>query len=131
MNIDMEKAIELVEKKKPRLVIFGASLFLFPHPVKALAKAAREIEAQVCYDASHVLGLIAGKTFQDPLREGASLLFGSTHKSFFGPQSGVILADKEQGEKIRKRIFPALVDNAHWNRIAARALSNRASVVHL
>jgi len=121
MNINMEKSIELIEKRKPRLVIFGASLFLFPNPVKALAKAAREVEAQVCYDGSHVLGLIAGKTFQDPLREGASLLFGSTHKSFFGPQGGIILADKEQGETIKKRIYPALVDNAHWNRIAALA----------
>ena len=121
MNINVEKSIELIEKKKPRLVIFGASLYLFPHPVKMLAKAAREVEAQVCYDGSHVLGLIAGKTFQDPLREGALLLFGSTHKSFFGPQGGIILADKEQGETIKKRIFPALVDNAHWNRIAALA----------
>lgn len=123
MNINVEKSIELIEKRKPRLVILGASLFLFPHPVKALAKAAREMEAQVCYDGSHVLGLIAGRTFQDPLREGASLLFGSTHKSFFGPQGGIILADKEQGDTIKKRIFPALVDNAHWNRIAALAVA--------
>jgi glycine hydroxymethyltransferase len=123
MNINLEKAVELIEKKRPRLVIFGASLFLFPHPVKELAKVAREVKAQVCYDGSHVLGLIAGKTFQDPLREGTTLLFGSTHKSFFGPQGGIILTDKEHGETIKKRIFPALVDNAHWNRIAALALS--------
>jgi len=123
MNINVKQSIELIEKRRPRLVIFGASLFLFPHPVKALAKAAREVEAQVCYDGSHVLGLIAGKTFQDPLREGASLLFGSTHKSFFGPQGGIILADEEHGEAVKKRIFPALVDNAHWNRIAALSMA--------
>jgi glycine hydroxymethyltransferase len=67
--------------------------------------------------------LIAGKTFQDPFREGADALFGSTHKSFFGPQGGIFLATREFGEKVKKRIFPAYVDNAHWNRIAALALA--------
>jgi len=123
MNIDVEKATELIIQKKPRIIVFGASLFLFPHPVKALAKVAHEIGAHVAYDGSHVLGLIAGKEFQDPIREGATMLFGSTHKSFFGPQGGIILASEEQGETIKKRVFPALVDNAHWNRIAALAVA--------
>ena len=123
MNIKAEEAADFILKEKPRAVIFGASLFLFPHPVRQLAKVAKEIEATVGFDGSHVLGLIAGKQFQDPLREGASVLFGSTHKSFFGPQGGIMLADKEHGEIIRKRIHPAYVDNAHWNRVAALSLA--------
>ena len=122
-NIDVGRAAELVRQKKPRIIVFGASLFLFPHPVRALAEAAREVGAHVSYDGSHVLGLIAGKEFQDPLREGASMLFGSTHKSFFGPQGGIILADMENGEAVKRSIYPAFVDNAHWNRIAALTLA--------
>jgi glycine hydroxymethyltransferase len=123
MNIKADEAVSFILKEKPHLVIFGASLFLFPHPVRQLAKVAKEVGAHVGYDGSHVLGLIAGKQFQDPLREGASTLFGSTHKSFFGPQGGIILADKAHGEVIRERIHPAYVDNAHWNRIAALSLA--------
>jgi glycine hydroxymethyltransferase len=123
MNIQVDEAVELVLKEKPKIVIFGASLFLFPHPVREIAKAASEIDAIVGYDGSHVLGLIAGKTFQDPLREGASVLYGSTHKSFFGPQSGILLADSQHGELVRKLIYPMFVDNAHWNRIAALTLA--------
>jgi glycine hydroxymethyltransferase len=123
MNIQADKAESFILKEKPRVVIFGASFFLFPHPVRQLAKVAKEVGAHVGYDGSHVLGLIAGKQFQDPLREGASTLFGSTHKSFFGPQGGIFLADKAHGEVIRKRIHPAYVDNAHWNRIAALSLT--------
>jgi glycine hydroxymethyltransferase len=123
MNIEVEKAVELVRKKRPSMVIFGASLILFPHPVRTLTKAVREVGAHIAYDGSHVLGLIAGGEFQDPLREGAGMLFGSTHKTFFGPQGGIILADKEHGEVIKKSIFPAFVDNAHWNRIAALTLA--------
>jgi glycine hydroxymethyltransferase len=123
MNIDVGQASDLILKVKPKIVVFGASRFLFPHPVRELAKVAREIGAHVGFDGSHVLGLIAGEQFQDPLREGASVLFGSTHKSFFGPQGGIILADKEHGEVIKSKILPAFVDNAHWNRIAALALA--------
>jgi len=123
MNIKVEEAKETIERTKPKLVIFGASFITFPHPVKELAKVIRENDAYIGFDGSHVMGLIAGEQFQNPLREGAYALFGSTHKSFFGPQGGIILADKEHGEKLKEKIYPAFVDNAHWNRIAALTLA--------
>jgi glycine hydroxymethyltransferase len=123
MNVDVGKAEETIRRFKPKILIFGASLITFPHPVKELARIARENGAYVGFDGSHVLGLIAGKHFQDPLREGAHALFGSTHKSFFGPQGGIILADEEHGEAMKARIYLRFVDNAHWNRIAALTLA--------
>ena len=123
MNVDVGKAEEIIRRVKPKLVIFGASLITFPHPVKELAGIAHQVGACVGFDGSHVLGLIAGKHFQDPLREGAHVLLGSTHKSFFGPQGGIILADKEHGEMMKAKIYPRFVDNAHWNRIAALTLA--------
>ncbi|MEM3641280.1 MAG: hypothetical protein QXH37_05110 [Candidatus Bathyarchaeia archaeon] len=123
MNVDVKKAKEAIKRVKPKVLVFGASLILFPHPVKELAAFARENSALVGFDGSHVLGLIAGKHFQDPLREGAYALFGSTHKSFFGPQGGVILTDEEHGEVMKAKIYPRFVDNAHWNRIAALTLA--------
>lgn len=123
MNINAEEAKEVIKRTKPKIVIFGASLLTFPHPVKELAKIAQENGAIVGFDGSHVMGLIAGEQFQAPLKEGACGLFGSTHKSFFGPQGGIILADKEHGEILKEKIYPAFVDNAHWNRIAALTLA--------
>jgi len=123
MNVKVEEAKEVIRRKKPKIVIFGASLITFPHPVKELAEVACENCAIVGFDGSHVFGLIAGERFQDPLREGAHVLFGSTHKTFFGPQGGIILADKEHGEVMKARIYPTFVDNAHWNRIAALTLA--------
>jgi glycine hydroxymethyltransferase len=123
MNIKVEEAKEAIRRLKPRIVIFGASLITFPQPVKDLVGIARENGATVGFDGSHVMGLIAGEKFQDPLREGAQALFGSTHKTFFGPQGGIILANKEFGEIIKAKIYPAFVDNAHWNRIAALTLA--------
>jgi glycine hydroxymethyltransferase len=123
MNIKVEKAREAIVRIKPKVVIFGASLITFPHPVKQLAEVARENGACVGFDGSHVMGLIAGEQFQDPLREGAHALFGSTHKTLFGPQGGIVLADEEHGEVMKAKIFPTFVDNAHWNRIAALTLA--------
>jgi glycine hydroxymethyltransferase len=122
-KIRAEEAEEAISRIKPKIIIFGASLILFPYPLTVLTKAARENSAFVGFDGSHVMGLIAGQQFQDPLREGAHALFGSTHKSLFGPQGGIILADREHGELIKQRIYPAYVDNAHWNRIASLTLA--------
>lgn len=123
MNIKVEQAKDAIKQVRPTVIVFGASLITFPHPVEELTEAAGENGACVGFDGSHVMGLIAGERFQDPLREGASVLFGSTHKTLFGPQGGIVLADKEHGEFLKEKIFPAFVDNAHWNRIAALTLA--------
>ncbi len=117
-----EVAIEEIRREKPDVVLLGQSRFLFPYPVTAIAEAAHARGALVLYDASHVLGLIAGGEFQDPLREGADIVYGSTHKSLPGPQGGLLVTDRED---LFAQIDPALVwrvlDNAHWNRIAGLA----------
>lgn len=117
-NIDTTTAAAEIERVRPKIVVFGASFILFPHPLKELSETCHRIGAHVVYDGSHVLGLIAGGQFQDPLREGADLLIGSTHKSFPGPQGGVLLTTKSK-DLVRSKVNPAIVDNAHWNRIAA------------
>jgi len=117
-NIDASEAPSAIERERPALVLFGASLFLFPHPVGKLSGVCQRIGARMAFDGSHVMGLIAGGEFQDPLREGADVLIGSTHKSFFGPQGGMILAN-DFVEELKAAVHPAIVDNAHYNRIAA------------
>lgn len=109
MNIEVEKAAELVEKKHPSMVIFGASLILFPHPVRALTSVIREVGAHIAYDGSHVLGLIAGGEFQDPLREGATMLFGSTHKSFFDLKGELFLLTRNTGKSSERVSFQHLL----------------------
>ncbi|MHA2314242.1 MAG: aminotransferase class I/II-fold pyridoxal phosphate-dependent enzyme [Candidatus Hermodarchaeia archaeon] len=126
-TMDVTQTRELIKSTNPKLVILGASIFLQPHPVKELAKTARDTGTVLVFDGSHVLGLIAGKQFQNPFKEGAQILLGSTHKTFFGPQGGIILVkdDMEVAEQIdlTLRPNPVLVDNYHLNRVAALAIS--------
>jgi glycine hydroxymethyltransferase len=118
--VDGGVAAATIRRERPDAVVLGQSFFLFPYPLREIVDAAREVGALVVYDASHVLGLIAGGEFQDPLREGVDVLFGSTHKSFPGPQGGIIATDREDlFGKIDPKLVWRVFDNAHWNRIAA------------
>ena len=82
LNIDPEKSATIIKATRPGIVTFGGSLFQFPHPVKELSEVAKKTGAYVVYDAAHVLGLIASRQFQDPLRkEQISLLHPLTKPS--------------------------------------------------
>jgi glycine hydroxymethyltransferase len=119
-NLDADAAARQIRKQKPRLVILGASLILFPYDMAPVKEACADAGSVLVYDGSHVLGLIAGGEFQRPLEEGADLLYGSTHKSFFGPQGGIIAtSSKDLDEAVRKNLTWRVVDNVHWNRVAA------------
>src|SRR5688572_25561854 len=114
-QIDVAASKDLLREKKPSLVVFGKSLILFPEPLKELAPVARDVGATVIYDGAHVLGLIAGKRFQDPLKEGAEILMGSTHKTFPGPQRGVLMGNlaDDAWKKIDRMAFPGCLSNHH------------------
>ena len=128
-NIDPEKSAYVIRAAKPGIVTFGGSLFLFPHPIKELRAVCEEIGAYIAYDASHVLGLIAGGEFQDPLREGADFITSSTHKTFPGPQGGVIIgsptnpAMEKAVKKIQFAIFPLSASSTHLGRLPALGIA--------
>ena len=128
-NIDPDKSAYVIRAAKPGIVTFGGSLFLFPHPVKELRAVCEEVGAYIAYDASHVLGLIAGGEFQDPLREGADFITSSTHKTFPGPQGGVIMGSptspalEKAVKKIQFAIFPLSASSTHLGRLPALGIA--------
>jgi glycine hydroxymethyltransferase len=124
-NVDVARTLDLVRQRHPRLIILGASNFLFPSPVRELADGLRDFpDTLLAYDASHVLGLIAGGRFQDPLAEGAHLALGGTQKSLPGPQGGLIISDSQElMETLGSTVYPALISNHHLARLPALAVA--------
>lgn len=121
-NLDPKAAADAVLEKKPKLVLVGASLILFPYNLRWLRGACDDVNAILAYDASHVLGLIAGGEFQRPFLEGVDILTASTHKSFPGPQGGMLLSGREDlFDRAMDTIMWRTQDNANWGRIAATA----------
>ena len=126
MEPDIDAAAAMIREVKPKLALFGASVFLFPTPLQELADAAHEVGATVMYDGAHVLGLIAGGVFQDPLREGADVMTGSSHKTFPGPQGGFLISSSEDEKfhkKLNNAVFPGTNSSYHLHHVAGKVIA--------
>jgi len=124
-RIDVEKTLDLACTLEPKVMILGKSLFLFPEPIRELSSFCDQRHIALLYDGAHVLGLIAGREFQNPLEEGALLITASTHKTFFGSQRGLILSNAGENEwrKIDKGAFPGSSSNHHLDTLVALAIA--------
>ena len=126
MEPDIDASAKLIRETKPKIALFGQSVFLFPTPLKELAEAAHEVGSTVMYDGAHVLGLIAGGCFQDPLHEGADVMTGSSHKTFPGPQGGFILSssdDDKYQRKLNNAVFPGTCSSYHLHHVAGKVVA--------
>jgi len=106
----------MVIYREPLTEIYGMIKDMNPKPI-------------LLYDMAHVLGLI-GPHFQEPFKEGADIVTGSTHKTFFGTQRGVIGSNMSEGteyeelwEAIVRRVFPGSVSNHHLGTLVGLLLA--------
>ena len=121
-QVDLSACPALLERYQPELIILGKSMILHKEPVAPLRKLIDDmgLSTVLMYDMAHVLGL-AGPSYQDPFAEGADLVTGSTHKTFFGTQRGVVAgnldlentAQHELWDAINRRAFPGATSNHH------------------
>jgi len=123
---DLDLLAEMLEQHRPELVIFGKSMFIYQEPVKFIFEIVKDWEPRpvIMYDMAHVLGLYG--VFQVPLEEGADVITGSTHKTFFGPQRGVVAGNFPKGSEFRRlwldikgRAFPGSTSNHHLGTLLA------------
>lgn len=122
--VDLEVFRKMAPLVRPKVVALGASMTLFPFPVREMHEIVSEWGGKIFFDGAHQIGLIAGGQFQDPLREGAAVLTGSAGKTFSGPQSGIIVWDDARlTQPITHSIFPVLAATHQVNRVAALAVS--------
>ena len=130
-RIDLLKTKELLEEHKPELIIMGKSMVIYKEPLREIAEMIAPMNPKpiLLYDMAHVLGLI-GPYFQEPFLEGADIVTGSTHKTFFGPQRGVITSNMSEGteyeelwEAIVRRVFPGSVSNHHLGTLVGLLLA--------
>jgi len=127
---DVAKLGNLLERHQPELVVLGKSMFLYPEPVAEIAAMVKNMNPRpvIHYDMAHVLGLYGA--FQTPLQEGADIVTGSTHKTFFGPQRGVIVSnlvkehpDRKLWMEIKGRAFPGSTSNHHLGTLVGLLLA--------
>ena len=117
---DVSKLGELLEDNRPELIVFGKSMFLYREPVRFVADLVKSWKEKpvLMFDMAHVLGLYGA--FQEPLAEGAHIVTGSTHKTFFGTQRGLVAGVFPKDSPLRPlwldikaRAFPGSTSNHH------------------
>jgi glycine/serine hydroxymethyltransferase len=117
---DVGRLGELLDRHRPELIVFGKSMFLYREPVRVAAEAVKDWKERpvIMFDMAHVLGLYGA--FQAPLTEGADVVTGSTHKTFFGTQRGVVAGNFPKDSPLRPlwldikgRAFPGSTSNHH------------------
>jgi len=120
-KVDLAETEKILEEYRPEFIIMGKSMILHKEPVREIRKIVSDmnIDTIIMYDMAHVLGL-AGPYFQEPFKEGVDIITGSTHKTFFGTQRGIIACDFSEDElkhdlwdRIEARAFPGSVSNHH------------------
>ena len=120
-KIDVPETLKLIDEHRPELIIFGKSMVITKEPVQEVRQFLDDqgIDTVLMYDMAHVLGLI-GPHFQEPFLEGADLVSGSTHKTYFGTQRGIVGSRYQEDEEryalweaIERRTFPGSVSNHH------------------
>jgi aminomethyltransferase len=126
-QIDVPATLKLIDAYRPELIIFGKSMVLHREPIAEIRAFldSQRIDTLLMYDAAHVLGLL-GPRFQRPFEEGADVITGSTHKTYFGTQRGLAACNWQSHEEryglwraLRRRTFPGSVSNHHLGTLLA------------
>lgn len=127
---DLDRLAEMLKNHRPELVVFGKSMFIYREPVKFVFDLVNDWPDRpvLMYDMAHVLGLYGA--FQAPFAEGADLVTGSTHKTFFGTQRGLVAGNfpadsplKQLWTDIQGRAFPGSTSNHHLGTLLGLLLS--------
>jgi aminomethyltransferase len=120
-KIDMKETRDLIIEHRPELILLGKSMIIHREPVAEIRAIIDELslDCMLMYDMAHVLGLI-GPYFQQPFKEGADIVTGSTHKTYYGTQRGIIAVNYTEDdlryefwEAIQRRSFPGSMSNHH------------------
>lgn len=128
LKLDLPKIEDKILELKPKFIVMGGSVITFPQPVREIKKMCEKTGTILIYDAAHVFGLITAGKFQNPFDEGADIITASTHKTFPGPQGGIILGknlEEKMQKNIQAKIFPGVLSNHHLHRIPPLYLALR------
>jgi glycine/serine hydroxymethyltransferase len=124
-DLDTAALAPFLSAHRPSLVYIDQCHALTALDVAPLAEAIVQsgTHAVLHADISHTLGLVLGGALPNPLAAGADSLSASTHKTFPGPQKGIIATrDASTGRRIAA-VQPQMVSNHHFAAAASLGLS--------
>ncbi|MFK0093483.1 glycine hydroxymethyltransferase [Pseudomonas sp. NPDC090592] len=123
-QLDTTRTVELIESTKPKLVVLGRSVMLKADDIAPVVRAAKAAGAKTLFDASHVLGLIAGGVYPNPFDTGVDLISSSTYKTLPGRPQGLVLGRSAQdGQTLRGMLDARMLANYDAGRLPSLLLT--------
>ncbi len=119
---DYDQVRDLAKKKKPRLIIAGASAYPRTIDYEIFGRIADEVGALLMADISHIAGLVVTGLHPSPARY-AHFVTTTTHKTLRGPRGGVTMCSKEYAADLDSCIFPGMQGGPLMHVIAAKAVA--------
>jgi len=126
-TIDYEALARIAEKRRPKLIVAGASAYPRVINFEAFAHIAESVGAYLMVDMAHIAGLVAAGVHPSPM-PFADVVTSTTHKTLRGPRGGLILAKTDYSEMLNKQIFPGIQGGPLMHVIAAKAVAFREAL---
>ena len=117
-RIDYDAVRDLAKKERPKIIVTGATAYPRQFDFKIFGEIAKEVDAFMLADISHISGLIVAGAHPDAVPY-ADVVTTTTHKTLRGPRGAMILCRNEFAEKIDKAVFPGLQGGPHNHTTAA------------
>jgi glycine hydroxymethyltransferase len=112
-RLDYDRIREQAKQFRPQLIFAGCSSYPRQVDFAAFGEIAREVDAVLCADISHISGLCATGCHPHPLPH-AHAVTTTTHKLLRGPRGGMVMTDDpELAAKLDKAVFPGLQGGPH------------------
>ena len=119
-RVDMDAVRELALEHRPKLLFCGGTAVPRAIDFAGFGEIAREIDALMIADISHIAGLIAGGAHESPIPH-ADVVMTTTHKTLRGPRGAMLLCREEHSKAIDRAVFPGLQGGPHQHQTAAIA----------
>jgi glycine hydroxymethyltransferase len=134
--LDYDAVATQAKRDTPRLIFCGATAYPRTIDFSAMASIARDVDAFLVADISHLAGLVVGGAHPSPVGH-ADVIMTTTHKTLRGPRGAMILCDGNPSNPLRKvertrenlptlidrAVFPGLQGGPHDSQTAAIAVA--------
>jgi glycine hydroxymethyltransferase len=121
---DLDEVRDLALRERPRIIFCGGTAVPRTVDFAGFASIAREVDATLVADVSHIAGLIAGGVHPSPV-EHVDVVSTTTHKTLRGPRGAMLMCRREHAKAIDKAVFPGLQGGPHNHTTAAIAVALR------
>ncbi len=121
-RLDYTEIEDIARRRRPRLIIAGASAYPRDIDFVAFRAIADKVGAVLMVDMAHFAGLVAAKLHSDPVPH-AEFVTTTTHKTLRGPRGGMILCRERFAHELDHAVFPGVQGGPLMHVIAAKAVA--------